>query len=1091
MKNHMLRSWLIACLLSVPCLATAAEKTFRWTGGLGPWDDASRWETIDGTGEVPNNSDHTAMIGDNANGRVSLTSGVYRNVGRLWIASASVLEVDGGALYLGSTSGFPGAGTLAGHGEILISQPDATTHSSLSFYSGDIRFDSGGESLLGGGTVTLDMTGPVTSGYHCGFVGSDSYTLTNVDWLIHGKGTIRIPFIQRPYGVVRADVPGGTLLIDARVDGNLGFMEADNSILHFRNGNLLRQWKEGDPATGTLRVKNNGRIEALNRTIESGTLENITTGPNASGKFVLRGGTYLIGRTGQPVNVNGRLDFQDDYYHPVDNPSISRLYPTFRGPIHNTGEIHITGGDPSHSDYPGYVTFGDYSPGSPTTFTGGGKLFFHSLDPTWFGISGPSEIDRGLINADNRIEFTANQRMGKAFQNLAAGSIGVATPGVTLDLTGDLLCGIQNRGTLFAKNGGILRINRLKYEDPLYPGFDNVGGTVQVDGDGTENASRVEFTGGSGVYGGYHISTGGRVVNYGGRVLITGSGSLYADGWDQGHHFYNMTFEGASPQGEVELTPGIHAVWRNCTLKGTGYLKGGMLSVDSGALNGPGTLIMSPGTHPVTGQTYSAVLTSHLSLRYGPPSNTWPLENTLITSCFIQGTGRVSAKQVIFNGGGIVASGAGTLDLSGVASLGGNPLLRAENGGTLKLTPPPGGLVLPQGQTLARLGGTIQVNGIHPLVVENGAKLIAENGGSLIGNDGGGLIANDGGGLIANDGGSLIANDGGSLIANDGGGLIANDGGGLIANDGGGLIANDGAGIYATAQASLRASGAMQARSGSRKAKNITPGVIHIRGGGLLAPSSNVNGEVPPQDTPGQINAEGDTVFDPGGMLQCEIGGTAPGTGYDQTNISGNVTFDGLLMIRILGNFGAQLNSGMSFTVLTGTSISGTPENAGAGRIATIDGLGSFRFTSHPTAFVLDDFQPTPGLTETYADFSATHDLAGLAHDDDDGDGLKNFAEYAFGTDPNTPGLPPTAVEETIHGQQWLVIHYTRRAARTLAGLSIVAQQSPDLAAWTTEGVIDEPDPTVISPEPNTDPRRARILKHNGSAFLRLLAATP
>lgn len=179
-------------------------------------------------------------------------------------------------------------------------------------------------------------------------------------------------------------------------------------------------------------------------------------------------------------------------------------------------------------------------------------------------------------------------------------------------------------------------------------------------------------------------------------------------------------------------------------------------------------------------------------------------------------------------------------------------------------------------------------------------------------------------------------------------------------------------------------------------------------------------------------------------------------------------------------------------TVMVGENANGRVLlNSGISRFAGRVWIGTFRFTASPTAFVLDDFQPVPGLLETYASFSATHDLTGLADDDDDKDGTKNFAEYAFGTSPKGMSFPPAAVGETIDGPKWLVIRYVRRAAHTLAGLNIVAEQCSNFATWTTSGVIDEPDPDAISPAPNTDARRARIPKETGLAFIRLRATTP
>lgn len=201
------------------------------------------------------------------------------------------------------------------------------------------------------------------------------------------------------------------------------------------------------------------------------------------------------------------------------------------------------------------------------------------------------------------------------------------------------------------------------------------------------------------------------------------------------------------------------------------------------------------------------------------------------------------------------------------------------------------------------------------------------------------------------------------------------------------------------------------------------------------------------------------------------------------------VTFAGKLDVRIIRGYVGQLTPALSFTVLTSTNaITGTPENVSAGRLSTSDGRGSFRFTSSATSYVLDDFQPTPGLTETFAAFVLTNSPGGAPGDVRDRDGLTDFAEYAFGTDPLAFDSAPAARVETLFTQPWLVVHYRLRAARTLAGLTLAPQLFTDLQAWTRDGIIDEPDPTAPAIS-NTEARRARIpLPATGRAGLRLRA---
>ncbi len=88
--------------------------------------------------------------------------------------------------------------------------------------------------------------------------------------------------------------------------------------------------------------------------------------------------------------------------------------------------------------------------------------------------------------------------------------------------------------------------------------------------------------------------------------------------------------------------------------------------------------------------------------------------------------------------------------------------------------------------------------------------------------------------------------------------------------------------------------------------------------------------------------------------LASTLGGTTPGTGYDQLNVTGNVSLAGVINISFLNNFNTSILPTDSFTLLTvdpNDTLSGSFLNAADGaRINTTDGLGSFLIHYSPAA---------------------------------------------------------------------------------------------------------------------------------------------
>lgn len=105
-----------------------------------------------------------------------------------------------------------------------------------------------------------------------------------------------------------------------------------------------------------------------------------------------------------------------------------------------------------------------------------------------------------------------------------------------------------------------------------------------------------------------------------------------------------------------------------------------------------------------------------------------------------------------------------------------------------------------------------------------------------------------------------------------------------------------------------------------------SPLAVAINGGSLIG-SGTVTGDltndgaVSPGLSPGQINITGDYTQTANATLNIEIGGTAPGTGYDQLVVGGTADLDGTINVAIINSF-APID-GDTFDVLTFSARNG------------------------------------------------------------------------------------------------------------------------------------------------------------------------
>lgn len=94
-------------------------------------------------------------------------------------------------------------------------------------------------------------------------------------------------------------------------------------------------------------------------------------------------------------------------------------------------------------------------------------------------------------------------------------------------------------------------------------------------------------------------------------------------------------------------------------------------------------------------------------------------------------------------------------------------------------------------------------------------------------------------------------------------------------------------------------------------------GGIRVGNGPIPGQVENRDGTVSPGQGIGQLNIQGLFANRAEGLIEIELGGTSPGTQYDQLIVEGAVELDGLLQVQLVDGFVPQ--DGNVFTLLTAT----------------------------------------------------------------------------------------------------------------------------------------------------------------------------
>jgi hypothetical protein len=199
-------------------------------------------------------------------------------------------------------------------------------------------------------------------------------------------------------------------------------------------------------------------------------------------------------------------------------------------------------------------------------------------------------------------------------------------------------------------------------------------------------------------------------------------------------------------------------------------------------------------------------------------------------------------------------------------------------------------------------------------------------------------------------------------------------------------------------------------------------GGVDIQGGTLTGPGTiNADltnaGEVDPGGAPGILTVRGNYTQTATGVLGLRVGGTTPGTQFDQLNVSGGAALDGTLNVSLIDGFSPI--GGQTFDVFNFGSASGGFATA---NFPTADGVTAFKTAVTPNGLDLvgATVPPTSTVNPLPAFSPPSFTVSWTGQDNPGGSGVAYFDIYV--SDNGAPFVPfvtdTTNTSATFTGQR-------------------------------------------------------------------------
>ncbi len=846
---------------------------------------------IDGSGSTLTlNGAALESIGSSGTGVLSFSNGSTGNSisGALGLAistsagtSATLSITDGSSLVLGGNLSMAnqnaatnaalninGAGSLLTQSGASTTTVGATTNSMASINIGVSA--TGGTLTTGTGTLTIKPTGTVTVGS-----GTNAGTLN-----ASGNVTLDGGVLERQNAASAFTLASGkTLSIQngGRASFTGDYTTAANAIYTIGGVNSKLETLSG----GTLNANNGGQINVSSDGLLS-VAGNLAVGDGSNGNLSIAGanaaatiagsGTVTVGHatTGTgTINIGVAADGGTMLTGPLTinhTGTVTVGSGTNVATLNADGNVTINGGNLNVGADGRFNLFA----GRTFTVADGGQAHFA------FGYTAAD--DATYVVTDTGSDWTIAQSLG----------VGDSRLGGTTTLA------IESGGTVSAQS---TTIGVASFSS----------GAVTVTGAGSSLADSGPLTVGYGGGGTLLIGAGGRVSDsysviasgflIGGFVTVTGAGSSWTNSsdlyvGDQGLGELSIEAGGSVSNvlGEIAFdatstsivtVSGNASSWTNSGELHVGDFGAGTLTVQSGGTvsNTIGVICKNAGS------IGNVTVTGH--------GSTWTNSGDLIVGGAGTATLTIADQGAVVVGGSLSANAVSRIHLSGGKltvnqfGSGGLDALRWSSG-TLRLTGV-GGLTIDAGEVF---GAALLLNQNQTLEVDHALSI----------NDGGTLFA--GGGLKA---GSVDIATGAQLFV----GSSSQQFGSGLTNHNDLVFADT---TVVDGPVTNTATGAITALG------NVTFNDAVSGAGGFYGPGTiTFNGDLSPGASPADVSFEGNIALAHANTLFIELGGTTPGSEYDQLMVAGSATLDGLVDVSLINGF--MPFGGQQFTILTAGNI--------------------------------------------------------------------------------------------------------------------------------------------------------------------------